>query len=133
VFAPYASVATNLLFFTKGEPTKEIWYYRVDMPEGYKAFSKTKPIQLKHLDCAKDWWDNRVEIKDKDSDTWKAKKYTIDEIKKLGYNLDLCGYPTEPEDPILSPEETANNFIKRREELEVQLDEKINKILSLMK
>lgn len=133
VFAPYASVATNLLFFTKWEPTKEIWYYRVDMPEGYKAFSKTKPIQLKHLDCAKDWWDNRVEIKDKDSDTWKAKKYTIDEIKKLGYNLDLCGYPTEPEDPILSPEETANNFIKRREELEVQLDEKINKILSLMK
>lgn len=133
VFAPYASVATNLLFFTKGEPTKEIWYYRVDMPEGYKAFSKTKPIQLKHLDCAKDWWDNRVEIKDKDSDTWKAKKYTIDEIKKLGYNLDLCGYPIEPEDPILSPEETANNFIKRREELEVQLDEKINQILSLMK
>lgn len=61
------------------------------------------------------------------------KKYTIDEIKKLGYNLDLCGYPTDPEPEILSPKETAENFIKRREELEVQLDEKINKILSLMK
>jgi len=137
VFAPYASVATNLLFFTKWEPTKEIWYYRVDMPEGYKAFSKTKPIQLKHLDCAKDWWDNRVEIKDEvvewGTETWKAKKFTIDEIKKWGYNLDLCGYPTKAEEVILSPEETASNFIKRREELEVQLDEKINQILSLIK
>ncbi len=137
VFAPYATVATNLLFFTKGEPTKEIWYYRVDMPEWYKAFSKTKPIQLKHLDCAKDWWDNRIEIKDEvvewGAETWKAKKFTVDEIKNLGYDLDLCGYPTEVEGEILSPEETANNFIKRREELEAQLDEKINKILSLMK
>ncbi len=137
VFAPYASVATNLLFFTKGEPTKEIWYYRVDMPEWYKAFSKTKPMQLKHLDCAKDWWNNRVEIKDEvvewGTETWKAKKYSIEEIKKLWYNLDLCGYPTKAEEKILDPEETAKNFIKRREELEVQLDEKINKILSLMK
>ena len=137
VFAPYASVATNLLFFTKGEPTKEIWYYRVDMPEWYKAFSKTKPMQLKHLDCAKDWWNNRIEIKDEVAEwmteTWKAKKFTIDEIKKLWYNLDLCGYPTKTEEKILDPEETAKNFIKRRKELEVQLDEKINKILSLMK
>lgn len=137
VFAPYATVATNLLFFTKGEPTKEIWYYRVDMPEWYKAFSKTKPIKLKHLDCAKDWWYNRKEIKDEVAEwmneTWKAKKFTIDEIKKWWYNLDLCGYPTKAEEIILSPEETAENFIKRREELEVQLDEKIKKILSLMK
>ena len=137
VFAPYASVATNLLFFTKWEPTKEIWYYRVDMPEGYKAFSKTKPMQLKHLDCAKDWWNNRIEIKDEVvewmTETWKAKKFTIDEIKKWWYNLDLCGYPDKVEEEILSPEETANNFIKRREELEVKLDEKINQILSLMK
>lgn len=137
VFAPYASVATNLLFFTKWEPTKETRFYRVDMPEWYKAFSKTKPIQLKHLDCAKDWWDNRVEIKDEViewwTETWKAKKYTIEEIKKLWYNLDLCGYPTKAEEPILSPEETASKFIQRREELEVQLDEKINQILSLMK
>ena len=56
-----------------------------------------------------------------------------DIIKNLEYNLDLCGYPTKAEEVILSPEETANKFIKRREELEVQLDEKINKILSLMK
>lgn len=137
VFAPYATVATNLLFFTKWEPTKETRYYRVDFPKWYKAFSKTRPIKLSHLDCAKDWWNNRVEIKDEvvewGVETWKARKYTIDEIRELWYNLDLCGYPTKLEDEILSPEETAENFIKRREELEVQLDEKINKILSLIK
>jgi len=46
VFQPYASVATNLLFFTKGEPTQKIWYWEHQLPEGYKAYSKTKPIQL---------------------------------------------------------------------------------------
>lgn len=137
VFAPYTPTATNLLFFTKGEPTKEIWYYRVDMPKWQKAFSKTRnPIKLKHLDCAKDWWNNRVEIKDEVEEwwieSWKAKKFSIDEIKKRNYNLDLCGYPQKTEE-ILSPEETAANFIKRREELEVKLDEKINRILSLIK
>ena len=44
IFAPYTSIATNLLFFDKTVSTKEIWYYRMDLPEGYKAFSKTKKI-----------------------------------------------------------------------------------------
>ena len=62
-----------------------------------------------------------------------TEKYSIEEIKKGWYNLDLCGYPTKAEEEILSPEETASKFIQRREELEVQLDQKINQILSLMK
>lgn len=49
VFAPYTSINTNLLFFTKGEPTKETWFYRLDMPEGYKNFSKTKPMKKEHF------------------------------------------------------------------------------------
>ena len=52
VFQPYASVATNLLFFTKGEPTKNVWYYEHKLPESYKAYSKTKPIQLAEFDIA---------------------------------------------------------------------------------
>ncbi len=48
VFKPYATVATNLLFFTKGEATKEIWYYEHRLPEGQKSYSKNKPIQLNH-------------------------------------------------------------------------------------
>lgn len=125
-FAPYTSIATNLLFFDKGESTQEVWFYRLDMPEGYKHFSKTKPMKKEHFDCVREWWDNRAEIQDEKADeamsvTYKAKKYTIDEIAGNNYNLDLCGYPTE-EKVILSPEETMENFIRQKKDLEEKLE-----------
>lgn len=62
VFAPYTSITTNILFFDKVHPTKETWFYRLDMPEGYKHFSKTKPMKLEHFNPAIEWWNNREEI-----------------------------------------------------------------------
>ena len=62
VFAPYTSITTNLLFFDNTESTKEIWFYRLDMPDGYKNFSKTKPMTLEHFALANEWWDDRKEI-----------------------------------------------------------------------
>ena len=82
VFQPYASVATNLLFFTKGEPTKEIWYYEHQLPEGQKAYSKTKLIEIKEFDPLKEWWNNRLEHE-------QAWKVDIEIIKNNGYNLDI--------------------------------------------
>lgn len=82
VFQPYASVATNLLFFTKGEPTKNIWYYEHKLPGGYKAYSKTKTIQLAEFDTLKEWWENRIES----DQAWLV---DIDTIKANGYNLDI--------------------------------------------
>jgi len=136
IFAPYTSIATNLLFFDKTKVTDEIWFYRMDMPDGYKAFSKTKPVELKHLQPVIDWWNNREEIKDiKDdeslTDTWKSKKFTVSEIEQLNYNLDQCGFPVK-EEVILSPKETMDNFIKRREELEKELDMKLQEIIKLI-
>lgn len=136
IFAPYTSIATNLLFFDKTGPTKETWFYRMDLPEGYKAFSKTKPVELKHFNDVINWWNNRTEIKDVKNDeslteTWKSKKFDISEIIKLNYNLDQCGYPIE-EEVILSPTETMNNFINKREKLEKELDDKIKNILELL-
>lgn len=136
IFAPYTSIATNLLFFDKTKTTEEIWFYRMDMPDGYKAFSKTKPVELKHLQPVIDWWNNREEIKDIKEDeslteTWKSKKFTVNEIEKLNYNLDQCGFPVE-EEVILSPKETMDNFIKIREELESQLDAKLQEIIKLI-
>lgn len=136
IFAPYTSIATNLLFFDKTGPTKEIWFYRMDLPEGYKAFSKTKPVELEHFNNVINWWNNRIEIKDKKEDeslteTWKAKRYSIEDIIELNYNLDQCGYPKK-EEIILSPQETMNNFINKREKLEKQLDEKLKVIISLI-
>lgn len=136
IFAPYTSIATNLLFFDKTGPTQETWFYRMDLPEGYKAFSKTKPVELKHMQPIIDWWNNRIEIKDPKDDeslteTYKSKKFKLEELSNLNYNLDQCGYPVK-EEIILSPEETMNNFISKREELEKQLDDKLKEIVELI-
>ena len=56
VFRPYASIGTNLLFFEKGEPTQDIWFWEHRVPEGQKAYSMTKPIRLEHLADCVDWW-----------------------------------------------------------------------------
>ena len=90
VFQPYATVATNLLFFTKGTPTKEIWYYEHRLPEGQKSYSKIKTIQAKEFDPIKAWWDHRVE-----SDVcWKV---DIQTIIDRNYDLDIKN-PVKPEE-----------------------------------
>ncbi|MFZ4701417.1 MAG: N-6 DNA methylase, partial [Candidatus Methylumidiphilus sp.] len=56
VFKPYASIGTNLLFFEKGKPTEEIWFYEHRVPETPKAYSMTRPIKVEHLQACVDWW-----------------------------------------------------------------------------
>ena len=136
VFAPYTDIPTNLLFFDKTGPTSETWFYRLDMPKGYKHFSKTKPMKREHFDPCDKWWNNRVEIMDEKThedatQTYKAKKYTIQDFVDNGYNLDLCGYPAE-EKEILSPEETIKQFIAKRDALDKQMDEKLKEIMELL-
>ena len=82
VFQPYATVATNLLFFTKGEPTKEIWYYEHRLPEGQKSYSKTKTIQVHEFDPIKVWWNKREESEI----CWKV---NIQTIIDRNYDLDI--------------------------------------------
>ncbi|MGB3313772.1 MAG: class I SAM-dependent DNA methyltransferase [Albidovulum sp.] len=96
VFKPYASIGTNLLFFEKGQPTQDIWYWEHRVPEGQKAYSMTKPIRLDHLDDCAAWWggaarEGRVE----GPQAWKV---TADEIKARGYNLDVKNPHTVEED-----------------------------------
>lgn len=136
IFSPYATLATNIIFFENTHPTKETWFYRVDMPKGYKHFSKTKPIKPEHLDCIREWWNNRQEIEDKKKDennsiSYKSKAYTPNELADLGYNLDLCGFPQE-EKIILSPEETISNFVSKRETIEAQIDKKLEELKALL-
>ncbi|WP_332236858.1 HsdM family class I SAM-dependent methyltransferase [Sporolactobacillus sp. KGMB 08714] len=137
VFTPYTSIATNLLFFDKTGPTKETWFYRFDLPEGYKAFSKTKPLTLEHMKVIDEWWDNRVEIKDEKedeslTDTYKSKKYTINEIISNGYNLDLCGFPHK-EEIILEPEELIQNYEQERTKLNKAIDDKLAVIMQMLR
>lgn len=84
VFAPYTSIATNILFFDKTKLTEKIDYYQVPLPEGIKnGFTKTRPFKTEHLQGVKDWWNNR------DKEDINAYSVTIEEIKKANYNLDF--------------------------------------------
>ena len=91
VFNPYTGINTNLLFFEKGTPTKEIWYYEHPYPEGVKSYNKTKPIHIKEFDAEKKWWKNREENK-------YAWKVSLEEIKAKNYNLDFKNPHQEPDD-----------------------------------
>ena len=129
VFAPYTSITTNILFFDRTAPTKETWFYRLDMPEGYKNFSKTKPMELKHFAPALEWWENREEISIDGFD--KAKKYTVEEIAEKNYNIDLCGYPHEEEE-ILPPKELIQQYQEKRASLNADIDRLLAQITDIL-
>lgn len=129
VFAPYTSITTNILFFDKTGATKETWFYRLDMPDGYKNFSKTKPMKLEHFQPAKDWWNNREEITIDGFD--KAKKYTAEELAERGYNMDLCGYPHEEEE-ILPPDELIHQYQEKRASLNAEIDRILAEITEIL-
>ena len=129
VFAPYTSIRTNILFFDNTEPTKETWFYRVDMPEGYKNFSKTRPMKLEHFNEALNWWENREEI---EVDGFpKAKKYSVEEIAAKNYNIDLCGFPHE-EEVILEPMDLILEYQEKRASLNTEIDHVLEKITSML-
>ncbi|CAO3441959.1 Type I restriction-modification system, DNA-methyltransferase subunit M (EC 2.1.1.72) [Azospirillum argentinense] len=87
VFKPYASIGTNLLFFEKGEPTKDIWFWEHRVPEGQKAYSMTKPIRFEHLKDCIAWWGGADRLGRQE--TPQAWKVSDDEVKARGYNLDI--------------------------------------------
>ena len=95
VFQPYASVATNLLFFTKGEATKEIWYWEHKLPEGQKSYSKTRPIQKSEFASLKEWWNKRSE----NEQAWRV---PVERIAENGWNLDI-------KNPFVKEEEVTHS------------------------
>ncbi len=82
VFSPYTNIKTNILFFTKGEPTKHVWYYEHPYPVGYKSYSKTKPLRIEEFATEKTWWTKR-------KSTEQAWKVSAKDIQERGYNLDI--------------------------------------------
>ena len=96
VFRPYASIGTNLLFFEKGEPTREVWFYEHPVPAGQKAYSMTRPIRMEHLQECIDWWggpDRRGR-----RETERSWKVTAEQVKERGYNLDVKNPHTSADD-----------------------------------
>jgi type I restriction enzyme M protein len=78
VFNPYTGIKTNILFFEKGKPTKDIWYYEHPYPPGQKSYNKTNPIRIEEFEPEKKWWRKRVE----NEHAWKVDfKELLDETK----------------------------------------------------
>jgi type I restriction enzyme M protein len=126
VFAPYTSIATNVLFLTKGEPTKHIWYYEHQLPEGVKAYNKSKPMRLSEFDAEKAWWEKRKE-------TEQAWKVSIKEIVERNYNLDIKNpnAPTEshedPDELLAAYAEAMKQVADIQNKLKASLEESLGK------
>lgn len=102
VFAPYTSIKTNVLFFDKGTPTKEVWYYEHPYPPGYKSYSKTKPMRIEEFEPEKKWWKKR-------KPTEQAWSVTALEIANRGYNLDIKN-PNVADDGPGDPDELLAKY-----------------------
>ena len=113
VFKPYASIGTNLLFFEKGTPTKDIWFYEHRVPVGQKAYSMTKPIRLDHFQSCIDWWGGK-DRKGRE-ETPQAWKVTAKEIKARGYNLDIKN-PHSVADEHGDPETLLDDLVRAEAE-----------------
>ena len=130
VFAPYTSITTNILFFDRTHPTTETWFYRLDMPEGYKHFSKTKPMRLEHCNPIKEWWDNRKEIIIEEGNE-KARCYSVEDLIGSDCNFDLCKFPKEDEE-ILPPAELLADYYKKRAALDHEIDKTLAEIQKIL-
>jgi type I restriction enzyme M protein len=120
VFNPYTGIKTNLLFFSKGSPTQEIWYYEHPYPPGAKSYSKTKPMRIEEFATEKAWWQNRVE----NEQAWRV---SIDDIKARNYNLDSKN-PHSPESEIHDPEKLLADY----RELQIEIGQTRDKLKAIL-
>ncbi|MCM3567566.1 class I SAM-dependent DNA methyltransferase [Neobacillus mesonae] len=121
VFSPYTDIPTNLLFFDKTVPTKEIWYYGHPLPQGFKNYTKTRPIKLEEFKAEIDWWNNRTE----NEYAWKV---SIEEIISKGYNLDFKNPNKADESTNLTASEILFKIQEKNQNIH-HLIEELNRIL----
>lgn len=139
IFSPYTSIATNILFFNNekaddaplGYATKETWFYRLDMPEGYKHFSKTKPMRLEHCKPIMEWWNDRAEIVNEDGSDEKCRCFNVEKLVELDCNFDQCKFPKDEEE-ILPPKELLENYYKKRAALDHEIDKTLAEIQRIL-
>jgi type I restriction enzyme M protein len=127
VFRPYASIGTNLLFFEKGSPTEEIWYYEHRVPEGQKAYSMTRPIKQEHFgDCVVWWGGPSREGREETEQAWRV---PIAQIQERNYNLDLKNPHTvavdhgDPDELLASLQAAEQKASELRDQLKAILAE----------
>ena len=122
VFAPYTNIPTNLLFFDRSGPTKEVWYYELALPEGRKNYTKTKPMQFEEFADCLAWWKDRSEGE-------RAWKVQAEEIAGNGYNLDIKNQNGKTELEQLQPEELVESILAKEERI-MQIMGEIKELLA---
>jgi type I restriction enzyme M protein len=127
VFAPYTSIKTNILFFDKGKPTKDVWYYEVPLPAGVKAFNKTKPMKPEDFAACVEWWGEgktinaKTKRKNRQENEF-AWNVSIDEIIERNYNLDIKN-PHVGEVISHDPEELLADYSKQQTDIQTLRDQ----------
>ena len=106
VFAPYTIIPTNILFFDRSGPTKEVWYYEQPLPEGRKNYTKTQPMQFDELKGCMAWWTKREE-------TDQAWKVPIQELLDAGCNLDRKNPRAKVDFEHLPQDQLADDILKK--------------------
>lgn len=110
VFAPYTGIPTNLLFFDRSGPTKEIWYYEHPLPEGRKNYTKTQPIQFEEFKPLLAWWKSRK----KSDQAWRVPVKTIVDN---GFNLDIKNPNGKQDFEHMPPERLVEDIVKKEERI----------------
>lgn len=128
VFNPYTGIKTNLLFFTKGTPTKDIWFYEHQYPEGVKNYSKTRPMRIEEFAVEEAWWGSEADGFASREENQFAWKVSAEDIKARNYNLD-CKNPHIGEQISHDPEELLANYAKQQQEIQ-QLRDQLKSILA---
>jgi type I restriction enzyme M protein len=118
VFAPYTGIRTNLLFFSKGPPTTEVWYYEHPYPPGAKSYNKTKPIRVEEFQAEREWWGDESDGFKTRVETERAWRVPVETIKANGYNLDL----KNPHNPDTGPGD-VDHLLPEYEKLLAQIAE----------
>ncbi|MFB1078256.1 N-6 DNA methylase [Photobacterium damselae] len=116
VFNPYTGIKTNILFFTKGKPTKDVWFYEHPYPEGVKNYSKTKPMKFEEFQQEIDWWGNEADGFASRIENEHAWKVSIEEIIERNFNLDIKN-PHQEEVIAHDPQELLASYQQQQQEI----------------
>jgi type I restriction enzyme M protein len=116
VFNPYTGIKTNILFFTKGKPTKDVWFYEHPYPDGVKNYNKTKPMKFEEFQAEIDWWGNEADGFASRVETHQAWKVSIDEIIERNFNLDIKN-PYQGEVVNHDPAELLASYQQQQQEI----------------
>lgn len=122
VFNPYTGIKTNILFFTKGQPTKDVWFYEHPYPAGVKNYNKTKPMKFEEFQTELDWWGNEADGFASRVENEQAWKVSIDTIIERNFNLDIKN-PHIGEVISHDPQELLVDYAKQQTDIQALRDQ----------